>query len=154
MRKLDLLRDHILASALNLKADDLLIFADQGKVVSFEGDDNQNFMLRYAVNIILTDFTGEANSVFYILLQWLKLHQPNHKPDDLSFEVDILKHGVVDLAFKLNLTETITAREAAEGEPAGTYLTSVADPNPYEIYVKAPDWTLTVTHNPDGPPES
>ena len=42
MKTLESLREHLLSSPLQLQADDLLTFAEQGKVIIFQGEDHQH----------------------------------------------------------------------------------------------------------------
>ncbi|WP_241086856.1 phage tail protein [Candidatus Vondammii sp. HM_W22] len=85
MKKLESLREHLLSSPIGLQEDDLLTFSEQGKVISFQGENNQHFELRYSANIIITDYSGDADQVAYLLLQWLKQNQPYYKEDAIEF---------------------------------------------------------------------
>lgn len=90
MKKLASLRNHLLSSSLKIQADDLLTFTEQGSVISYQSEANQHFELRYSANIIITDYSGDAAEIMYMVLQWLKQNQPYHKEDAIQFEVDIL----------------------------------------------------------------
>ena len=147
MKKLESLREHLLSSPLQLQADDLLTFAEQGKVISFQGEDNQHFELRYSANIIITDYSGDADQIACLVLQWLKQHQPHHKEDAIEFEADILSQSAVDLSLKIDLSEIIKVRVEEEG----IYLKSCAEPNLAEILLPKQEWEITSEHNPDGP---
>ena len=147
MKKLESLREHLLSSPLQIQADDLLTFAEQGKVISFQGEDNQHFELSYWANIIITDYSGNADQIAYLVLQWLKQHQPHHKEDAIEFEADILSQSAVDLSLKIELSETIKVRVEEEG----VYLKSCAEPDIAETLLPKQQWEMKAEHNPDGP---
>ena len=146
MKKLDSLRGYLLSSPLQLQADDLLTFVERGKVISYRGEDNQHFELRYSANIIITDYGGDADQIAYLVLQWLARHQPNHKEDAIEFEADILSQSAVDLSLKIELSELIKVRVENEG----VYLKSCAEPDLAEILLPKQAWDMTAEPKPDG----
>ena len=146
MKKLASLREHLLSSPLQLQADDLLTFVEQGKIIAYQGADNQHFELRYTAHIIITDYSGDADRIAYLILQWLQRHQPHCKEDAIAFEADILSQSAVDLALKIALSEIIKVRVEEEG----VYLQSCAVPNLAEILLPRLAWEMTAEHKPDG----
>lgn len=115
MNKLALLRDHLLNSPLRIKAAKLLTFAEQGSIHYHRHETDHSFLIRFKANIIITDFTGDFNSVTFILLQWLNDHQPDMKPDALKFHVDILDQKKSDLSFVVELSEHIKSAQVDGG---------------------------------------
>ena len=97
MNKLKSLRDYLLANIPTLaqNPERLLIFADKGKIVS--NSLSLSFEYDYTVNLIVTDFAGDANIVM------------------VSVEADILNHQAVDLSLKLPLSERVIVTVDTEG---------------------------------------
>lgn len=127
MRKLQSARNHLLASPLDIKAEKLLTFAEKGVITSWQGADHQNrdFQVGYTAHLILTDYSGEPLTLFFVMLEWLRRECPAAKPDALRFHVDVIDTKQVDVSLMLELTETVTAAAA----PGGTRLTPDADPS-------------------------
>ena len=149
MKKLGSLRSYLLQSALALQPDDLLTFAEEGKVISYSGETNQHFQIEYIANIIITGYSGDVDEIAYLLLQWLKQNQPNHKEDAIEFDADILDQSAVDLSLKIELSEIIKVRTNEQG----AYLKSCAEPNLAEILIPNQELALAVKHNSAGKPE-
>ena len=143
MKKLESLRLHLLNSPLHLKEDSLLTYAEKGKVISYQGQDNSHFELRYSAIIIITDYAGSAEQVAYFALQWLKEHQPNAQEDSLEFEADILSHQAVDLSLKLDLSEVIQV----EVKEDGVHFHSMPEPRLYEFLNPAGSLDITTKAN-------
>jgi len=117
MNKLQQLREHLLTHIPELKKSPecLLTFVDKGKVVSnrlslcFEYD--------YTANVIVTDFTGDADKVMVVLLAWYQQHQQDKCfPANIEFEADILNNKAVDLSIKITLTERVIVAKNASGQ--------------------------------------
>ena len=149
VKKLEYLRQYLLASTLQLQPDNLRTFTDRGRVMSFQGDSNQHFELRYSATVMITDYPGEATQIAYLILQWLKQHQPNHAQEAIQFEAEILSQSVVNLSLKVDLSEMVKVRP----EDAGTHLNACAEPN-LEDHLADQTLGITIEHNPDGPPQA
>lgn len=116
------LRAAITAAAPELKTDPdkLLVFVDQGKVVA-TGTVSLSFEYRYTLNLILTDFAGDADAVMVALLAWVKLNQSElvenaeQRKNGISFEVDHLNNSTCDLSITLALTEAVKVTQDAAG---------------------------------------
>ena len=116
MNKLKSLRDYLLANIPTLaqNPERLLIFADKGKIVS--NSLSLSFEYDYTVNLIVTDFAGDANIVMVSVLAWYKQNQQDKVfPCSIDFEAEILDHQSVDLSLKLPLTERVIVSKDAEG---------------------------------------
>jgi|JI8StandDraft_1071087.scaffolds.fasta_scaffold44858_4 hypothetical protein len=116
MKKLKNLREYLLANipTLNQDPERLLIFADKGKVVS--NSLSLSFEYDYTVNLIVTDFAGDTDTVMVAVLAWYKQHQQDKAfPCNIEFEADILNHQAVDLSLKLPLSERVIVTKDAEG---------------------------------------
>lgn len=119
MNKPDALRKAIEASNPDLARDPerLLMFIDRGNVRSFMTADF-SFEYRYALNIIISDFTGDTALLMIPILSWLRINQPDlltPPKEALSFEVDILDNGAVDLEINLQLTEQMAVTKRDDG---------------------------------------
>ena len=116
MNKLNQLRELLINDqGLGLQTDQLHIFADSGSVESHYDTANDNFKLKYKANIIITDYTGRAEHIIYVLTIWLRDHQPNHTDEPIQFEADILNDNAIDLSLFIDLTETIKANTMPDG---------------------------------------
>ena len=116
MNKLKSLRDYLLANIPTLaqNPERLLIFADKGKIVS--NSLSLSFEYDYTVNLIVTDFAGDANIVMVSVLAWYKQNQQDKVfPCSIDFEAEILDHQSVDLSLKLPLTERVIVTVDTEG---------------------------------------
>ena len=116
MNKLKSLRDYLLANIPTLaqNPERLLVFADKGKVIS--NSLSLSFEYDYTVNLIVTDFAGDANIVMVSVLAWYKQNQQDKVfPCSIDFEAEILDHQSVDLSLKLPLSERVIVTVDTEG---------------------------------------
>ena len=109
------LREHILNSPLKIKPEDLLTFANDGQITSHQGDVNDHFSISYDAKIIVTDYTGSADTLFYIVLQWLKANNANHSTTPIRFNADIINHKTSDVEIIVNLEENVGANPVEGG---------------------------------------
>ncbi|MGE0082004.1 MAG: phage tail protein [Thiohalomonadaceae bacterium] len=146
MKKLESLRAHLLAlpGELPIDPDDLLIFADQGRVYSAATGTNRHFELRYKANIIIQNFSCQADRLMFWLLQWLAVNQPDHAPEPITFQADLLNHESTDLSISVDLTETVRVEQTAEG----IRLHHCGEPSIEAEILPAKLWTLYI--HPDG----
>lgn len=146
MNKLESLRAHLLAipGELKIDPDDLLTFADQGTVYSAAQGTNPHFELRYKANIIVQNFSGRADRLMFWLLQWLAVNQPDHAPDAVEFQADLLNHKSADLSISVDLTETVRVEQTADGIKLHH-----CDPSIPPDTLPANPWTLYVRHRAD-----
>jgi len=113
--KLAALRAHLLASPLGLKAEQIVTFAENGKIRSYDGVRNENFRVAYQANIILLEYEKGVMELTHVMLKWLHEHQPGLPDDALQFDADILDSEKVDLGFEIPLTEDILVTQEADG---------------------------------------
>jgi hypothetical protein len=111
MKKLESLRSHLINSVPGLKKnpDRLLAFIEDGSIEFHRG---QHLSHQYTVpaRIILTDFSGDTDSVIIPLLQWLSHYQPDLKPDEaVRFQAELLSNRAWDLSIEVTLTERVVA---------------------------------------------
>ncbi|ACO73403.1 hypothetical protein LHK_02593 [Laribacter hongkongensis HLHK9] len=94
------------------RPDALQLFVESGRLAATAGA-SLSWEYRYTLVVLVTDYTGSPDPVMLTLLTWLRQHQPDllqnreRLQDGLRFDVDILKHGCVDLQVKLKLTERV-----------------------------------------------
>lgn len=146
MNKLESLRAHLLAipGELKIDPDDLLTFAGQGTVYSAAHGTNQHFELRYKANVIVQNYSGRADQLMFWLLQWLAANQPDHAPEAVEFQADLLNHKSADLSITVDLTETVKVEQVAEGIKLHH-----CDPSIPPDLLPANPWTLYVRHRDD-----
>lgn len=129
MIKPDSLRRHLEACVPSLKADpqNLHLFVEKGNIVSRLG--GMSFEYRYTLNLIVTNFTADANDLIIPLLAWLQVNQPDilQNPDKqetaIRFEAEILDSDTVDLSILLELTERVIVTVS----PTGSYTATQPD---------------------------
>ena len=112
MKKLHLLRAHLINAVPGLARDPdrLLTFVEEGSIEFRRGTDLTH-EYRFTAQLVLTDFTGDLDTLMLPLLQWLAEYQPDADPGEaVSFEAEILNNKSVDLALRLRLTERVIAK--------------------------------------------
>lgn len=105
--------------ALANDPDKLLVFADEGRVLS-HGTSLLSFEYRYTLNLILTDMTGSADEVMLAVMTWAQVNQPellavNDERNNVTFEVDQVTHDTYDLSLKLPLSEAVRVTVDQDG---------------------------------------
>jgi hypothetical protein len=106
--------------ALKTDPDKLLVFVDAGNVVATAAP-SLSFEYRYTLNVIVTDFAGDADAVFVALIVWVQVNQPDLLANDdnrksgIAFEVDHLTQSTCDLSIKLKLTESVVVGKDGNG---------------------------------------
>jgi hypothetical protein len=106
----------------------LKVFADKGKIVASLAR-TDSFDYQYTLNVIVLDFTGDADKVFLAMVKWMRANQPDAllnvdaRDDAIGFEADFNDDTSVDLSITLKLTESVVEN------PDGT-TTHVAEPQP------------------------
>lgn len=115
------LRDHLLKAVpgLAVNPDRLLVFVEDGHVVGVYSR-NLSFSYAYTLNLIITDFGGNPDSIMLPVLQWLTRHQPEllanpARRGEVKFEVDVLANDLVDVSLTLPLTERVLVNPDADG---------------------------------------
>ena len=69
----------------------------------------------YTAHLIVTDFTGAPQDLFFIVLTWLHAACPPAKPDALKFHVDIIDHEKADVSLAVDLAEAVRVKEGDTG---------------------------------------
>ncbi len=133
MQKLTSLRAALLDSGLDLDTKNLTVMAKGGKVTSHYQRPNERgnnkFKMHYDAQVFVMNFVGEVSALAHIINQWLDDNQPNHAPDIIHYELDILDHDTVDVLFTIKgITETITASETTDGTLIGSCKDPLTDP--------------------------
>lgn len=132
MRKPDSLRQALTEAVAELaqNPEKLHCFVQEGRIFSTSAT-SLSFEYEYTLEIIVTDYSADPNTLIVPILAWLRRNQnemlsnPELMRDGFSFEADILNHETVDLAIKLKLTERVGARQ-----DHGEYITEYYD-EPY-----------------------
>lgn len=125
MNKLQSARDFLLASPLDIRADKLLTFAEEGAVTRYRADGPASFSISYTAHLIVTDYTGQPADLLFVMLDWMDRHAPNTSPDALKFHADIIDHKRADVSLKIDLVDVIRATTT----DAGTTLSGQDDPD-------------------------
>lgn len=115
MRKPDSLRAAVTAALPELARDPqaLKVWLSKGHVKSNGTGANARMEYAYELSLLLLDFTGDPDTLFAALVEWLAMEQPNLllRPTDASsvipFEIDVLDDSKVDILVSLQLDEAI-----------------------------------------------
>jgi len=140
MNKAQKLLNHLLASPLPLKRDDVMVLISNGKAFSYVSSANDNFSMQYEAVLVITDYAGNADALLFIILQWLAQHQPDHDPEAFSFQADIIDHNSVDITIKIPLSEVVKVTVV----PEGISLNHIEDPSLEPHWLNAPAWQLFI----------
>jgi hypothetical protein len=155
------LRAHLTAVSPELRQnpDKLLVFADSGNTVA-TGTNSLSFEYRYKLNLIITDYSGEADAIMVPLLAWVALHQRDLldnaelRKTGIGFDVDFNNHESIDIAITLALTERVVVKQAGAGRLEVRHL---AEPQLNPVYADefwkayAGDTLLAEWHTPADP---
>lgn len=111
MNKLHALRAHLIAAVPELQRgpEKLLTFINDGSV-GFNRGQHLSHEYRMDAQIVITDYSGELDTLMIPLLQWLSRYQPDIDPDNgIRLEAEILSNRAWDLAITVTLTERVVA---------------------------------------------
>ncbi|HYD23839.1 MAG TPA: phage tail protein [Croceibacterium sp.] len=146
MRKHDSFRAALVAAfpELGRNPQSLAVWIEKGRIAARGGPAGAGritgFEWRYTLTAALQDFDGDTNRLAAVVLEWIRLHQPetllNHGRGDesFSFEVDVLDETKVDIVLTIDLDEAVDV--AADG--TATYR---AEPAVEEGYADVPAGT-------------
>lgn len=151
MRKPKELRTMLEGSVPELLANPerLLVFIDAGSIrhTAVKG---LSFQYAYTLNLIVTDFSGHADSIIVPLLAWLRQNQPdlflnhNNQTDGITFEADLISHSSADISFKIKLTESVYVGVSQDTNTPTTSIATIKHlPEPaIEEYVDIGHWQI------------
>lgn len=122
MKKPGSLRQALVAALpyLERNPESLLVFIDKGSVIATYVP-GLSFEYSYTLNVILTDYAGDPDTVMVPLLMWVRENQPelldnvDLRSDGITFEADIINHDACDLSLTLKLTERVVIAESGDG---------------------------------------
>ena len=122
MYKPNSLRQHLATAIPELQRDPdrLVVFVDEGNVVA-TGTTSLSFEYRFKLNLIVTDYAGDADAIMVAMIAWLKVHQTElmaseeKRKHGIGFEVDFNNHETVDISIKLDLTERVVVNRGEQG---------------------------------------
>jgi len=119
MKKLELLRRHLLASVPGLadNPERLLTFVEQGSIEfhraatqPVKAPSAYSHGYDYEAHLVITDYSGEVDAVVVPLLQWLAHYEPGARPGQaLRIEAEILDSQTWDLSLTVPLSERVLA---------------------------------------------
>ncbi|WP_313378645.1 phage tail protein [Achromobacter insolitus] len=117
MRKARELREFLTRAVPLFEAepDRLQVFIDKGKLIA-TGVPGLSHEYRFTLSIIITDFTGEADTVMLPVLAWMLINQadafatPEQRENALSFMVDFNNSESMDIEIQAQITERVTVQ--------------------------------------------
>lgn len=102
--------------------DTLHLFVEEGRIVATAAA-SASFEYHYTLNVLVTDYSGDADHLILPIIIWLKAHQPDllrnpeRQRDGFKFEAELLNHTTADISIKLALTESVIAKLNTSGGP-------------------------------------
>lgn len=109
----------------------MLMFIDRGQIVSTQAP-NFCFEYYYTLNVVITDYSAHADTVFIPLLVWVREHQPDlltgRADSGMSFEAELINHSSTDISITLNLTEAVIVTQQS-GKLVATHAAEPALPD-------------------------
>jgi hypothetical protein len=148
VKKPDTLRAALVAAMPDLANDPdrFLVFIDNGALHASYAP-GLSFEYAYTLNIIITDFGGDPDTLMVPLLMWVSVNQSelmdnvDKRREGIRFEADIIDNARCDLSIKLQLTERVIVAHSADGVLT---ITHVDEPQPEGAYPPG-HWQLYVT---------
>lgn len=118
MNKPHSLREYLINSIeyLKINPDKLSMHIENGRYRSTMTS-GLSMMAIYPVKIIIQDFAGDANTIAFVLYQWIRTHQSElmtnleTNKDAVKFEADIIDNTKADLMFEIELSERIIIKK-------------------------------------------
>lgn len=101
--------------------DRLQLFVDNGRIIA-TGGNSLSFEYRYTLDIIATDFADDLARLIVPIEAYLKANQPElfenpqRREEAFKFEVDYNNNNTLDVAFKIQLTERVVAKQGENNE--------------------------------------
>lgn len=128
MNKPNSLRDYLINSIeyLKMNPDKLSMHIENGRYRSTMTS-GLSMLAVYPVKIIIQDFAGDANTVAFVLYQWIRNHQSElmtnleTNKEAVKFEADIIDNTKADLLFEIELSERIIIKKDESGAFNFTY---------------------------------
>lgn len=147
MYKPDSLRQFLTAAVPQLaqNPERLSVFIDAGSVVASYAP-GLSWEYSYKLNLILTDFAGDPDTIMAPMVAWMRTNQPEAfanadlRDHAITFEADLISNAAVDLSITLQLTERAICIARQDG---GYDVTHPPEPQP-EAALPAEHWQLYV----------
>ncbi|MBS1206488.1 MAG: phage tail protein [Proteobacteria bacterium] len=111
----------------------LRLFVDSGNLVATLAT-SLSFEKRYTLNVVVTDFTGDADLLLVPVLAWLREHQPDimetatGQAKGFTFEADLNNDSSFDISISLALTERTLVNEVG----SALHVRRIPEPPPPE----------------------
>lgn len=128
---------------LKTNPEKLHVFIDNGKI-NKTSSKGLSFEYDYTLNIIITDYSGNIDTIIVPILAFLYIHQqesygnPDNRDDAFTYEVDHLNNHSFDISINLKLTERVLTKH---DEKTG-YKVKHCDDKPFDEFV--PDWAKSI----------
>lgn len=101
--------------------DKLKLYITDGGIAARYSPDYLGYKYAYTLTILVMDYTGALDQLFFPLVFWVRANQPdillNHDKADklLKIEVDIIDEGTADIAVEVSLTESVDVSPQNDG---------------------------------------
>lgn len=112
MKKPASLRQFLIDNIPELKrdSDSLLVFVEKGRIASTISK-SLAFEYHYTLNIVITDYNADADSLIVPILIWVRTNQYDllmrEEQNGINFEAEILNHETADISITLELSERV-----------------------------------------------
>jgi len=140
MNKLKSLREHLLTKhdGWSIDPKHLVTTVNGGEIISAPEGENLNYEWKFNANILILKFSGDANQLFFWVLRWLSVNQPNHDEKAFEFDTDFINDQSTDIALVVPLSQIIVVDSTAEG----FVLLPDGEPDMKTELLPAENWTL------------
>jgi len=101
---------------LKTSPEQLRIFIDNARIVSTLAT-SLSFEYQYQLNLLITDFTQDADLLIVPILAWLREHQPDimataaKQQEGFTFRADMNNDNSFDISINLQLTEMVIVKQ-------------------------------------------
>jgi len=96
--------------------DSLNMFIDKGCIVSTLAA-SLSFEYQYQLNLVITDYAGDADLLMVPVLAWLRVNQPDimatgeKRKNGFVFQSDVISDTLSDISIELQLTERVIVKD-------------------------------------------
>ncbi|WP_019833765.1 phage tail protein [Sphingomonas sp. PR090111-T3T-6A] len=116
-------------------------YVSNGRLLARAGN-GSSFECRYEAELYIIDYSGHPDAIFYPLVQWMIVNQPEQFENDqlreqaVRFDVDLLTQGRCNISITIQMSESVMAESDGKG---GTTLTHLDEPGDLNEPIRAAD---------------
>ncbi len=117
MRQLESLRSLLLGGVSELKKapEKLQVWADGGSIVFKNQMKLPSHRNSYTANILVTDFSGELESILFPLMAFCKKYCSEGEETEIKYEAEIIDRSRSDVLFEIELADYVSTDVDSSG---------------------------------------